>query len=107
MAWNPAVNAPSCSNMLAGYAYCVATNGASSATTTLTSSAGTTTSEGTTTTASAGTTPTGTATTTTTTTTSAATSTSTGSATYKMYTGNGTVEAGWPSMDQWMDFESM
>lgn len=93
MTWNPAVNAPSCDNMQIGDAYCVAVNGCSSSgtSTTLTSSVGTSTA-------------TSTATSSTSTTSSTATSSAVA---YKMYTGNGTVAAGWPSLSDWVDFDTM
>lgn len=94
MEWNPAVNAPSCNNMQIDEAYCVAVgcSSASSTSTTLTTS--TTGSAATSTKA------------TTTTSTSAATST-TSAVAYKMYTGNGTVAAGWPSLSDWLDFDTL
>ena len=87
MSWNPSVNAPSCSSLILGWAYCVATTG-----TPVVSSS-----------AAASTVPAGVSTTAS----SAPASTATGSYAYKMYSGNGTVEAGWPAMSQWLDFETM
>ncbi|KAL1305286.1 hypothetical protein AAFC00_002192 [Neodothiora populina] len=90
MAWNPAVNAPSCNNVQVNAAYCVAVGcPASGASSTLTSSAGSPTTK----------------------TTSASTVTSATSTSsvvpYKMYTGNGTVAAGWPSQAQWKSFDAL
>jgi len=90
MSWNPSVNAPSCNSLYAGYAYCVATTG----TPVVSSSAA-----GSTTPASL---PAGSSTTS-----SAPASTATGSYAYQMYSGNGTVAAGWPAMSQWLDFDDM
>ncbi|GAB1736034.1 hypothetical protein NU219Hw_g6088t1 [Hortaea werneckii] len=84
MEWNPAVDPPSCPNMLAGFAYCVATCDnpqVSSVAPTLTPAS----------TASA----------------SAPTATGNGLDTYTTFTGNGTVGAGWPEMSEWVDFDYM
>ncbi|RMZ01361.1 hypothetical protein D0862_06405 [Hortaea werneckii] len=84
MEWNPAVDPPSCPNMLAGFAYCVATCDnprISSVASTLTPAS----------TASA----------------SSPTATGNGLDTYKTFTGNGTVGAGWPEMSEWVDFDYM
>ncbi|KAI4724631.1 hypothetical protein E4T49_07646 [Aureobasidium sp. EXF-10728] len=97
MSWNPAVNAPSCDSIWVGYAYCVAAGCSSSST----PSSAAKSSIATTQTSAQGSTPT------TATSTSAATSTAIASTAYKMYTGNGTVAAGWPSVSQWMTFDAM
>ncbi|KAI6800276.1 hypothetical protein KC363_g1713 [Hortaea werneckii] len=84
MGWNPAVDPPACPNMLAGFAYCVATCDnpqVSSVASTLTPAS----------TASA----------------PSATATVNGLDTYTTFTGNGTVGAGWPEMSEWVDFEYM
>ncbi|RMY21519.1 hypothetical protein D0867_03293 [Hortaea werneckii] len=84
MGWNPAVDPPACPNMLAGFAYCVATCDnpqVSSVASTLTPAS----------------------------TASAPSSTATGNGldTYTTFTGNGTVGAGWPEMSEWVDFDYM
>ncbi|RMX96650.1 hypothetical protein D0868_11067 [Hortaea werneckii] len=84
MGWNPAVDPPACPNMLAGFAYCVATCDnpqVSSVASTLTPAS----------TASA----------------SSPTATGNGLDTYTTFTGNGTVGAGWPEMSEWVDFDYM
>ncbi|KAI7089999.1 hypothetical protein KC356_g1873 [Hortaea werneckii] len=84
MGWNPAVDPPACPNMLAGFAYCVATCDnpqVSSVASTLTTAS----------TASA----------------PSATATGNGLDTYTTFTGNGTVGAGWPERSEWVDFEYM
>ncbi|KAI7319941.1 hypothetical protein KC326_g2900 [Hortaea werneckii] len=84
MEWNPAVDPPACPNMLAGFAYCVATCDnpqVSSVASTLTPAS----------TASA----------------SSPTATGNGLDTYTTFTGNGTVGAGWPEMSEWVDFDYM
>ncbi|KAG9570501.1 carbohydrate-binding module family 50 protein, partial [Aureobasidium melanogenum] len=103
MSWNPAVNAPSCNNIQVGYAYCVATcsSGSSSGSSTPSSAAAS---------SVAATSPAASTATTATQTSasgSSSSSTSVASTAYKMYTGNGTVAAGWPSQSQWMDFDDM
>lgn len=118
MAWNPAVDPPSCPSMLAGDAYCVATCGGSLApaaastssvsstlssvgspstlststlSTTLASSASSSSSSTGSSTASA----------------ASSTATSSGVDVYKTYTGDGSVADGWPAMSQWVDFDYM
>ncbi|KAI6831728.1 hypothetical protein KC340_g7477 [Hortaea werneckii] len=84
MEWNPAVDPPACPNMLAGFAYCVATCDnpqVSSVASTLAPAS----------TASA----------------SSPTATGNGLDTYTTFTGNGTVGAGWPEMSEWVDFDYM
>ncbi|KAI7551564.1 hypothetical protein KC331_g2480 [Hortaea werneckii] len=84
MEWNPAVDPPACPNMLAGFAYCVATCDnpqVSSVASTLTPAP----------TASA----------------SSPTATGNGLDTYTTFTGNGTVGAGWPEMSEWVGFDYM
>ncbi|KAH0380346.1 carbohydrate-binding module family 50 protein, partial [Aureobasidium melanogenum] len=101
MSWNPAVNAPSCNNIQVGYAYCVATCSSSSSSNTPSSAAGS---------SVAATSPAASTATTATQTSasgSSSSSTSVASTAYKMYTGNGTVAAGWPAQSQWMDFDDM
>ncbi|KAK5999434.1 hypothetical protein QM012_005435 [Aureobasidium pullulans] len=98
MAWNPAVNAPSCNNIQIGYAYCVAVGCSSGAASTAAgssvaaSSPAASTATSATQTSSSG---------------SSSSSTSVASTSYKMYTGNGTVAAGWPAQSQWMSFDDM
>ncbi|KAG9694167.1 carbohydrate-binding module family 50 protein, partial [Aureobasidium melanogenum] len=100
MAWNPAVNAPSCNNIQIGYAYCVATcssgTSSGSASTAAASSIAASSPAASTATIATQTSNSG-----------SSSSTSVASTAYKMYTGNGTVAAGWPSQSQWMDFDSM
>ncbi|THZ30964.1 hypothetical protein D6C90_08734 [Aureobasidium pullulans] len=103
MSWNPAVNAPSCDSIWVGYAYCVAAGCSSSSSNTPSSAAkssaqATTAKTSTVATAAAPSTKTST---------SAATSTAVASSSYKMYTGDGTVAAGWPAQNQWIDFDTM
>ncbi|TIA31038.1 hypothetical protein D6C78_09196 [Aureobasidium pullulans] len=103
MSWNPAVNAPSCDSIWVGYAYCVAAGCSSSSSNTPSSAAkssaqATTAKTSTVATAAAPSTKTST---------SAATSTAVASSSYKMYSGNGTVAAGWPAQNQWIDFDTM
>ncbi|THW81133.1 hypothetical protein D6D18_08990 [Aureobasidium pullulans] len=103
MSWNPAVNAPSCDSIWVGYAYCVAAGCSSSSSNTPSSAAkssaqATTAKTSTVATAAAPSTKTST---------SAATSTVVASSSYKMYSGNGTVAAGWPAQNQWIDFDTM
>lgn len=74
--------------MYAGDAYCVAVGGSTSAAASSASAAAKTT-------------------TSTTTTTSAAAAATTNANGYVMYTGNGTVAAGWPAMSQWLDFDTL
>ncbi|KAH0022598.1 carbohydrate-binding module family 50 protein, partial [Aureobasidium melanogenum] len=101
MSWNPAVNAPSCNNIQVGYAYCVATcssgSSSSSALTAAGSSVAATSPAASTVTIATQTSASG----------SSSSSTSVASTAYKMYTGNGTVAAGWPAQSQWMDFDDM
>ncbi|CAC9889449.1 unnamed protein product [Aureobasidium pullulans] len=103
MSWNPAVNAPSCDSIWVGYAYCVAAGCSSSSSNTPSSAAKSS--------AQASTAKTSTVATaaapSTKTSTSAATSTVVASSSYKMYSGNGTVAAGWPAQNQWIDFDTM
>ncbi|THZ92531.1 hypothetical protein D6C82_09361 [Aureobasidium pullulans] len=103
MSWNPAVNAPSCDSIWVGYAYCVAAGCSSSSSNTPSSAAKSS--------AQASTAKTSTVATavapSTKTSTSAATSTAVASSSYKMYSGNGTVAAGWPAQNQWIDFDTM
>ncbi|KAG9688202.1 carbohydrate-binding module family 50 protein, partial [Aureobasidium melanogenum] len=107
MSWNPAVNAPSCNNIQVGYAYCVATCSSGSSSSTPSSAAGSSVAV---TSSVAATSPAASTATTATQTSasgSSSSSTSVASTAYKMYTGNGTVAAGWPSQSQWMDFDDM
>ncbi|KAG9916187.1 carbohydrate-binding module family 50 protein, partial [Aureobasidium melanogenum] len=101
MSWNPAVNAPSCNNIQVGYAYCVATcssgSSSSSALTAAGSSVAATSPAASTATIATQTSASG----------SSSSSTSVASTAYRMYTGNGTVAAGWPAQSQWMDFDDM
>ncbi|CAD0053772.1 unnamed protein product [Aureobasidium pullulans] len=103
MSWNPAVNAPSCDSIWVGYAYCVAAGCSSSSSNTPSSAAKSS--------AQASTAKTSTVATaaapSTKTSTSVATSTAVASSSYKMYTGDGTVAAGWPDQNQWIDFDTM
>ncbi|THY87017.1 hypothetical protein D6C95_07439 [Aureobasidium pullulans] len=103
MSWNPAVNAPSCDSIWVGYAYCVAAGCSSSSSNTPSSAAKSS--------AQASTAKTSTVATaaapSTKTSTSAATSSVVASSSYKMYSGNGTVAAGWPAQNQWIDFDTM
>ncbi|THW62286.1 hypothetical protein D6D20_04477 [Aureobasidium pullulans] len=103
MSWNPAVNAPSCDSIWVGYAYCVAAGCSSSSSNTPSSAAK---SSAQATTAKTSTVATA-AVPSTKTSTSAATSTAVASSSYKMYSGNGTVAAGWPAQNQWIDFDTM
>lgn len=86
MAWNPAVNPPKCTQLLAGDAYCVQVCGDTSLTSISTSF------------------------------TPLPSSTASGPApsltqgphdTYHAYCGDGSVGDGWPSMDQWLDFNTL
>ncbi|KAH0365393.1 carbohydrate-binding module family 50 protein, partial [Aureobasidium melanogenum] len=104
MAWNPAVNAPSCNNIQVGYAYCVATCSSSSASTAAASSIATSPAASTATSATQTSTS---GSSSSSTSSSSSSSTSVASTAYKMYTGNGTVAAGWPSQSQWLDFDTM
>ena len=107
MDWNPGVEPPTCTRMLAGDAYCVATCGTSSSTSVASSASGSATTavsvppsiaSGTTTTAWW---------------TPSTTWSSTPSPTlgphdqYKVYSGDGSVADGWPSIDQWVTFNYM
>ncbi|KAI4856150.1 putative muramidase, partial [Aureobasidium sp. EXF-8846] len=108
MSWNPAVNAPSCDSIWVGYAYCVAasctsgtqSSAAKSSVATLKTSAATSAQSQTSAagTSAAGTSAAGT---------SAPSSTTIASTSYNMYSGNGTVAAGWPSQNSWVDFDTM
>lgn len=80
MAWNPTVNAPSCSGLWGGYYYCVSTGGTP-----------TTTSKASTTSKSA---------------TPSTTFDSTPGA-YNIYRGSGTVADGWPAPEKWISFDTM
>lgn len=105
MNWNPAVVRPSCSFMLAGNAYCVATCGGSNATSesrpahsTLSRSsvqAGASTTTGSTLSTSVST---------------SATSSAPGAGatnSYVSYTGDGSLASGWPNVSSWITFDSM
>ncbi|CAD0050230.1 unnamed protein product [Aureobasidium pullulans] len=87
MSWNPAVNAPSCDSICNTPSS--AAKSSAQASTAKTSTVATA------------------ATPSTKTSTSAATSTTVASSSYKMYSGNGTVAAGWPAQNQWIDFDTM
>ncbi|KAI4763049.1 hypothetical protein E4T52_04816 [Aureobasidium sp. EXF-3400] len=102
MSWNPAVNAPSCNNIQIGYAYCVAA-GCSSSTPSSAAKSSVATTKSSTQASSAATTQSQTSAAGT----SAPSSTAIASTAYKMYSGNGTVAAGWPSQSSWVDFETM
>lgn len=112
MAWNPSVNAPSCSSLYAGYAYCVATltSGSSAASSSVASvaasSAATSTVQTHSSSAAISTYATSSAYVASSTS-AAASATSTGSGTYHQYSGDGSVSAGWPAQSAWLDFETL
>ncbi|KAK1053582.1 hypothetical protein LTR74_016263 [Friedmanniomyces endolithicus] len=107
MAWNPAVDAPTCPNMLIGDAYCVATCGGPSSTVSTSSPTSLTTSSSTLTVSSFATSSTATATISSRSSTSSPTTTGSTIDVYKTYTGDGSIADGWPAQSQWTDFESM
>jgi len=98
MSWNPAVNAPSCDSIWIGYAYCVAAGCSSSSPSSAAKSSVATPKTSATTSTQSQTSAAGTF---------APSSTAIASTAYKMYTGNGTVAAGWPSQNSWVDFDTM